>query len=157
MLRILFISSLLLVTSVLAQARVVPMTPEVGDEKLSATINEVTVKEQHDDIIAILIGFAVKGTASHKVTRLNLSVELNDGHGRKAQGERIVVIAENEPLPASAIVEVRVPTEFQKIVDGTSNTFTVSLAVAAQKFGLGDGSVRSVTVTAKREGKLGKQ
>src|ERR1043166_9181758 len=111
-----------------APAKVNVTTPETSDDKLAVTVTDVKLKEQREEIIAILIGFVIKGAPSHKIAKLNFDIELADSRGRKAKGQRIVVIAETEPLPTSAVVEVRVPSEFQNITDGTSKTFTLVLS-----------------------------
>ena len=126
-----------------------------NDDKLSVSVTEVKLKEQRDDIIAILIGFRVKAPSAVKVVKFNVEIELTDATGRKAKGQRIIVISENDPLPESTVVEVRVPSAFERITDGTSNTFKAVVSASARSSALGDGSVRSAT--GRKEGRLVKQ
>ena len=151
--RALVLSILLLVTNAGAPAKVNVITPETGDDKLAVTVTDVRLKEQRDDIIAILIGFRVKAPPALKIVKFTVQIELIDAHGKKVNGQRIIVISENEPLPESAVVEVRVPPAFEGITDGTSNAFKVTILAGAKR--MADGSVRSVT--GKKEGRLVKQ
>lgn len=138
--------------SLLLAGNLVVATADGGD-KLSVAVTEVKLKEQRIDIIAILIGLRIAAPTNFKVSRLDVDVELTDAGGTKAKVQKSIKIGAGDAVPASALVEVPIPTTFQKITDGTSNTFKVKLSA----FAMGDGSVRSLTATGKKEGKLPKQ
>ena len=153
--KIVLLTSLLLVATFAVSGHGKVMKPGSSDDKLSVTVIDVKLKEQRDDIIAILIGFRVKAPPAVKIVKFNVELELTDAHGKKAKGQRIIVISENDPLPESTVVEVSIPPAFERIADGTSNTFKVIVSAAARSAALGDGSVRSAT--GKKEGRLVKQ
>lgn len=138
--------------SLLLVANLVVATEDDRD-KLKVEVTEVRLKEQRIDIIAILIGLNVGASSKFKVSRLDLEVELTDAGGTKAKVQKSIKIGADDAVPTSALVEVPIPSTFQKISDGTSNTFKVKLSA----FATGDGSVRSITATGKKEGKLTKQ
>lgn len=137
--------SLLLVPNVVVTAG--------GDgAKLAVEVTEVKFKEQRVDIIAILIGLRVAAPSNFKVNRLDVEVELTDAGGTKAKIQKSIKIGADDAVPTSALVEVPITGKFHGIQDGTSNTFKVKLSA----FALADGSVRSMTATGKKEGKLAK-
>jgi hypothetical protein len=137
--------------SLLLVANVVVATGGDG-AKLSVEVTEVRFKEQRIDIIAILIGLRVAAPSTFKVSKLDLEVELTDAGGNKAKIHKTINIGADDTMPTSAVVEVPITGKFHGIQDGTSNTFKVKLSA----FALADGSVRSITATGKKDGKLAK-